>query len=90
MGVSLGWRGWKRGGESRDLYWLKGSLDEPEIVQQSPQQAPRWNVEQSISPQEGYESFRRCSYKAPGLEMIANFIADPGNSLKIRLGLDPN
>lgn len=60
-----------------------------EIVQQSPQQAPRWNVEQSISPQEGMSPLEDAPIKAPGLEMIANFIADPGIPFKIRLGLDP-
>ena len=37
--ISVGWR----------AHWMS-----QEIIQQSPQQAPRWNVEQSISPQEGW------------------------------------
>lgn len=78
MGVSLGWRGWKRGGESRDLYWLKGSLDEPRDRPAKPTTGTKMECRAEHQSPGRMSPLEDAPIKAPGLEMIANFIADPG------------
>lgn len=78
MGVSLGWSRMEERRESRDLYWLKGSLDEPRDCSTKPTTGTKMNVRAEHQSPGRISPLEDAPIKAPGLEMIANFIADPG------------
>ena len=65
MDVSLGWGGWKRSGESRDLFQLKGSLDGPGDHPIKPAAGTKMECRGRASVPRKVDSFRKMPPQRP-------------------------
>ena len=65
MDVSLGWGGWKRSGESRDFFQLKGSLDGPRDHPIKPVAGTKMECRGRESVPRKVDSFRKMPLQRP-------------------------